>query len=129
MCTETLTTVCTMYILRVLISLTNSKMLRSSLFFSLSIIASRVMKVPVRPTPALKGEMNTQRHTQNKLFKHTVHKYRQTLDCFSQSSNLIQCIVKRNKVSAAFVLLYRRRKMSAASIIKSNVKAYILYNT
>ena len=51
-----LTNVCTMYILLVLIPLTNSKMLRSSLPFSLSIIASSVMKVPVRPTPALKAE-------------------------------------------------------------------------
>ena len=53
--------VCTICFLLVLISLTNSKMLRSSLSFSLSIIASRVMKVPVRPTPALEREMNLNR--------------------------------------------------------------------
>ena len=52
---KVLTNVCTICFLLVLISLTNSKMLRSSLSFSLSIIASRVMKVPVRPTPALQS--------------------------------------------------------------------------
>ena len=64
------TIVCTMYILLVLISLTNSKMLRSSFSFSLSIIASRVMKVPVRPTPALNGVDVHYRSTHN--VQHTI---------------------------------------------------------
>ena len=53
-----LTKVCTICFLLVLISLTNSKMLRSPLCFSLSIIASRVMKMPVRLTPALRISSN-----------------------------------------------------------------------
>ena len=51
-----LTKVCTIFVLLLLISLTNSKMSMSFFSFSLSIIASRVMKVPVRPTPALHAE-------------------------------------------------------------------------
>ena len=56
-CMFQLTKVCTICVLLLLISLTNSKTLRSFPSFNLSIMTSIVMKVPVRPTPALYGEM------------------------------------------------------------------------